>query len=302
MPSTLPPDLPSCIENWPSLARAQDAFRKAEENHEWVFRGVDDESNSHDVNDLRTTLELVAQEFSIAPDQVPDLEQRLILEFMRRYHLYAVEPPPRTGDTLDWLALMRHHGAPSRFLDATFSFLVAAYFAIERMPKGMPTVWAINKSWLTRKTAEIVAASGLSDRFETYARVRDGAAFRDVFLLARPILVSAVSAFRMNQRLTIQQGVFLCPGDVTKTFAQNLIAMGEVEDHVKAIPIDRDARPELLVALSRANINRATLFPGLDGFAASLWTRAAFLKRLRSMEDSGARRAVNLDIRALELW
>lgn len=302
MPSTLPAELPRLITDWPSLAKVQDAFWRTEENHEWVFRGVDDERSSQDVNDIKTTLELVADEFSIDQDKVPDLEQRIILEFMRRYHLYTVEPPPKTGDTLDWLALMRHHGAPCRFLDSTFSFLVAAYFAIERKPKGTPTVWAINKSWLTKRTERIIEAAGLSERFKTYARGRDGAAFRDIFLVSRPTLVSAVSAFRMNQRLTIQQGIFLCPGDVTKTFAQNLTALGDVEDHVRAITISPDARAELLVALSRANINRATLFLGLDGFATSLWTWAAFLKRLRSMENAGARSTVNLDIQALGLW
>jgi hypothetical protein len=31
--------------------------------------------------------------------------------------------------------------------------------------------------------------------------------------------------------------------------------------------------------LYEANVTEATLFPGLDGFARSLWTSAAFLER-----------------------
>src|SRR2546421_4497815 len=52
--------------------------------------------------------------------------------------------------------------------------------------------------------------------------------FRKVF--ARPKrdripLVCPVNPFWMNQRLSIQQGVFLCPGDVSIPFMENLSAM-----------------------------------------------------------------------------
>ena len=229
---------------------------------------------------------------------------RLILEFMRRYHLYAVEPPPKKGDTLDWLALMRHHGAPSRLLDFTFSFLVAAYFALDRKSEGDPVVWAINKSWLTREVYRMIDSAGepITTEFRRFARHRDGDEFRKVFFIGRPTLVCPVTPFRLNQRVTIQQGLFLCPGDVTKTFHENLAAMARYEDNVKQIPIRAKARPELLAGLHRANLDRATLFPGLDGFAESLWTRVTSLKRLQSMVESKARGSVNLDIESLGEW
>ncbi len=299
MSSSVLAELPDEIVDWPSLTKAQDVFRRAEADEEWVFRGLSDGSGS-----LTTTLEQVAAEFDVSGDKIPDLEVKLILEFMRRYHLYAVEPPPRKGDTLDWLALMRHHGAPSRLLDFTFSFLVASYFALERSPRGTPTVWAVNKSWLTWTVADMIAKLGepLASQFERYARHRDGNEFRNVFLRGRPRFVSPVAPFRLNERLTIQQGLFLCPGDVTQTFDANLTAMPGHVDNVKRILIGRDARRKLLAALLRANLSRATLFPGLDGFAVSLWTRVPYLKQLQSMEDRGARSKMNLDIDALGEW
>ncbi|MBZ5504781.1 MAG: FRG domain-containing protein [Acidobacteriia bacterium] len=292
--------LPKKIQDWATLAAAQDLFRWAEEKEEWVFRGVSDGGG----NELRTTLEVVASEFDVTGDKIPDLEVKLILEFMRRYHLYGLEPPPQKGDTLDWLALMRHHGAPSRFLDFTFSFLVAAYFALERKPTATPVIWAINKSWLTREIDKMMDNLGepIAFQFKRYERFRDGNAFREVFFKARPCLVGTTSPFRLNERLTIQQGLFLCPGDVTKTFDENLRAMPNQNKNVLKIPIVANARPTLLAALHRANLTRATLFPGLDGFAMSLWTRALFLKRLQSMEDSRSRSSVNLDIDALGEW
>jgi hypothetical protein len=39
-----------------------------------------------------------------------------------------------------------------------------------------------------------------------------------------------------------------------------------------SLEVKSDARREVLAELQKMNINRATLFPGLDGFAASLHT------------------------------
>jgi len=292
-------EIPDRIKDWASLTKVQDIFRRAEDKEEWVFRGLSDGSIH-----LKTTLERVAEEFKVPGVKIPDLEVKLIHEFMRRYHLYAAEPPPSKGDTLDWLALMRHHGAPSRLLDFTFSFLVAAYFSLERKPNGDPAIWAVNKSWLAKNVPEILKkrSKTIASQFKRYAKYRDGDEFRNVFFKGRPRLVSPVNPFRLNQRLTIQQGLFLCPGDVTVSFMDNLKAMPNYDDNVKVIPIAYGARSVLLAALHRANLNRATLFPGLDGFASSLWTRVTSLKRLQSMEDSGARSKVNLDIEALRRW
>ena len=89
----------------------------------------------------------------------------------------------------------------------------------------------------------------------------------------------------MNERLTIQQGLFLCPGDITKTFQENLEVMSDHKKNVLVIPIRSDSRSELLAALFRANLSRASLFPDLDGFSFSLWTRVASLVRLQRMEE-----------------
>jgi len=307
MKGSLSQDFPQQIEDWEDLARAMEFFRclelekQAGKAEEWVFRGVGD---AGDDTTLNTTLDQVANDFGINGEAIARVEIDQLLEFMRRYHLYAVESPPEKGDTLDWLALMRHYGGPSRLLDFTYSFLVAVYFALERKeknPRGQPIIWAISKTWLSREVPPIVKRSDdLAKPWNRYLKLRDGNGFRDVFLKARLPMVYPVAPFRLNQRLTIQQGLFLCPGDVTKTFDENLKSIPHHEENVKRIPIASGARTDLLMAIYRANMNRATLFPGLDGFALSLWTRAPSFQRLRDMEASGARLKVNLDIDALE--
>jgi hypothetical protein len=54
-------------------------------------------------------------------------------------------------DGMSWLALMRHHGAPSRLLDWTRSPHVAAHFAASAAAVGSAfTVWAVDQFELTR--------------------------------------------------------------------------------------------------------------------------------------------------------
>jgi hypothetical protein len=99
--------------------------------------------------------------------------------------------------------------------------------------------------------------------------------------------VGAVTPQRLNQRLVIQQGTFLCPGDVSKSFEDNLIGLlSKVKSESKAnfmrltIQVDMNAKKDILLRLHRMNMNSATLFPGLDGFARSLKIWMAFPESL----------------------
>jgi hypothetical protein len=79
---------------------------------------------------------------------------------------------------------------------------------------------------------------------------------------------------RLNQRLSIQQGIFLCPATVSSSFLSNLKAMNEWKSKNNVRKIVLDLKPKNLIefarALRRMNIGSAALFPGLDGFSRSL--------------------------------
>ena len=98
----------------------------------------------------------------------------------------------------------------------------------------------------------------------------------------------AVNPFRLNERLTVQQGVFLCPGDLTASFEDNLIAGGPTPSNLVCFELstEPDARREMLSALHSMNINYASLFPGLDGFCRSLKQAPWIPRRLRPDEPS----------------
>jgi hypothetical protein len=59
--------------------------------------------------------------------------------------------------------------------------------------------------------------------------------FRAVFMEADPPITFApiVNPFRLHQRLVVQQGVFLCPGNIRRPFEKNLLALpGVLESRI----------------------------------------------------------------------
>lgn len=84
-----------------------------------------------------------------------------------------------------------------------------------------------------------------------------------------------MNSFRLNNRLSIQQGAFLVPLDVTRSFMDNLRAIAPKRMDANHLAIYRIALnienlKECLIELHRMNLTRATLYPGLDGLAQSL--------------------------------
>lgn len=248
----------------------------------WLFRG------SGKPYELQTSLERLILNSGIPLSEAADIERKLLKEFKRRAHHY-VAPLPNEGDVMGWFALMQHHGAPTRLLDWTYSFYVATFFALAEassFPTQEPAVvWALYRNDFTLEnqapdagTAYDVAA-GRSSQFNDIGRpdtdnIQDGINSFVLHMMEFPKRsVWAVNSFRLNERLSLQQGVFLCPGDVTTSFESNLAAgRPSPENFVRfEFSTEPDTRSNMLMALHRMNINYASLFPGLDGFSRSLW-------------------------------
>jgi hypothetical protein len=91
--------------------------------------------------------------------------------------------------------------------------------------------------------------------------------------------VIPVNPYRLNKRLTIQRGLFLCPGDVSTSFENNLLSMNKSKDNVIKYRIPQKRKYEFLEKLFSINISRTTLFPGLEGYAQSLKIYNFFYKK-----------------------
>jgi len=106
-------------------------------------------------------------------------------------------------------------------------------------------------------------------------------------------MVIPVEPERLSERLSVQQGTFLCAGDVETSFMENLTAMDGWAEAVRKFTLPFSVRGFALEQLRKMNITRATLFPGLDGFAQSF---------RNSLEREPAKqRAIRLAIQGLDL-
>jgi hypothetical protein len=207
------------------------------------------------------------------------------------------------NEDVEWLALMQHYGVPTRLLDWTKSPYVAAYFAISDVRSDSTcSVWAVDahllNSQLKRLSKATVSAGEEEDdeeieesRYSSY-QIRSNEEFREYCFDKPEPNVVPLQPFRMNERLTIQQGTFLCPGNIAIPFESNLCAvLRGAPDHLRFFRLDipADLRLPFLQELNRMNINHATLFPGLDGFATFL--KNSIRVRHEVMKDLIERRA-----------
>jgi hypothetical protein len=202
-------------------------------------------------------------------------ERKLLLEFQRGAHHYHERTPPILN-TVDWLAMMQHYGAPTRLLDWTRSPYVALYFALREDSNGDSVLWAIDLKWLRERADELFRIHHsdypIEPDFDGRLDYINGAIRSDQ---NRHPIVVPVTPRQLNQRMTTQQGELLYNLHGWIAFSKTLLGMLIHPAHVERqvvgrVIVRRDERIKLLEELRRMNIGEASLFPGLDGFARSL--------------------------------
>ena len=134
------------ITCWEDLLNAEKEYR-SQPDQSWIFRGQPWGPGTSRYP-LSSTLERACFELTGTLTNAPILEQKLVREFASCYHFYVTASPPRQGDTFEWRTLMRHYGAPSRLLDFTFSFFIAAFFAANDTD-GDSVIWAVERNRLS---------------------------------------------------------------------------------------------------------------------------------------------------------
>jgi hypothetical protein len=240
------------------------------ERSDWLYRG-----QKVAAWNLQTSIERCCDRQGVAAAKRAAVEAELLREFRRAYHQYA-QHVPQPDAALEWLSLMQHHGAPSRLLDFTYSIYVAAYFALETAdPGGASAVWAVNATWARQQSVKALKRAAKPEAAkleepvtEGHERLIQGLLFAEPFVRA----TCPLNPFRLNERLRLQRGAFLVPGDISVSFMDNLEALAEHDDTTRVVKlvIPADFRGQALRQLFQMNISRTSLFPGLDGYAHSL--------------------------------
>jgi FRG domain len=200
----------------------------------------------------------------------PKIEQQMIRDFRRRY-----PDPADTAiheDTLYCLATMQHHRAPTRLMDWTYSPFVAAKFAAEEGTKDA-VIWCLNAEWC-RERAEVQSVVGSDVKLRAEDKMRNDDTFRRIYFDAHQPFVCPENPFRLNQRLVLQRGLFLCTGNISVGFQKNIEAMDGWDSELNMVKLvlclDRPEVERFANQLKQMNMTSAVLFPGLDGFASSL--------------------------------
>jgi hypothetical protein len=224
----------------------------------WAFRGQQDAGWA-----LLSSLSRYLDAF------VPDKstwrirEERAIRIFRRKAHNYLTEATV-LDDDLRCLALMQHHGAPTRLLDFTKSPFVAAFFALERavtdaavFALNTPVLWTATPTKDPSLTRETIDPRGKGN-FERYFLQNDN----QIIWTGEPT--------EMDRRLVAQSGTVVVPGVLDKSLDEILDEYSHDVPLIRKIVLPRGIREEAMKALYRMNITNATLFPDLDGLAKSI--------------------------------
>jgi hypothetical protein len=241
------------------------------------------------------------QKWEIDMSYGPTIERQLQREFRRRYQ--DSDRDLVQENTFYCLALMQHHGAPTRLLDCTYSPFVAAHNAVKdgaqfkRVASSCSTdreltsaqqparlshvIWCFRGRWLDEQAAIIVGRRKVEARNSDIKRDLDRT-FVDLYQSLPPKeFVLNDTPLLLNERLAIQQGTFLCPGNIKVSFIENLKKMKGLDSNV--IKFELSLRRDELINFARKlkvmNISSAALFPGLDGFCRSLEEQLFHFKR-----------------------
>jgi hypothetical protein len=204
------------------------------------------------------------------------IEDQLLREFKRHYHRYSVSSPDWSDD-FRWLALIQHHGGPTRLLDFSYSFYAGVYFALRHAgPTTDAGLWLVDHDGLwgllqSRLSSEVLAVLNADDG--------KGPESARVLLKENHAGVMPVNPLGVDERMAVQQAVFLMPLDLSRTF-QNVLDeyLGNEHQHLAQkwrlqLPL-KDLR-EALNELQRMNLTELSLFPGVDGLARNLCNMVA---------------------------
>lgn len=165
--------------------------------------------------------------------EIPEVEKTVIDTFKRSAVSFL---PSVSYSEWEWLAIMQHHGAPTRLLDWSYSPLVALHFAVEG-------IWRGDLATARADAAVYHLDQGIVINRRTHP---------DPFVLTE---VALFGPPEVTPRISAQQGVFtIHPPPWT---AYNT-------DSITKIIIPGMLTTELNERMRRLGFSHSKLFPGLD--------------------------------------
>lgn len=167
----------------------------------------------------------------------PRLEREMLTLFKTGARPYLDKEP---SNDWEWIAMAQHHGLPTRLLDWTANPLVATYFAVERNSGTDRVIYAVP----VPSVLNIASYTPFEYDKQDY-----------VFLPEH-----------VSPRIVAQGGYFTIHRKPNVAF----------NEWFRKIVVPDSLAVEIKLHLTRYGVNRASLFPGLDGLAINItWDKTA---------------------------
>lgn len=239
---------------------------------QWVFRGHSDTAWKMESTFVRFCR---LHDKNIAKRWRPKREIEAIHKFKKAGHQFLTHLP-EDDDILGWLAVMRHFGAPTRLLDFTYSPLTALFFAASNPFRNFSerlTVHAINTQSVMQRTYQIL---GKPRNFKLNA-----ADFNLHDTGSRTLDYVGLFEGRWNTpRQVVQQGLFMVTNRIETDIEAFLATCPSPANPPTSepwlrfeFPKGREIHKKVTNYLLTANQTHATLYPGIDGLAQSLFMK-----------------------------
>jgi hypothetical protein len=176
------------------------------------------------------------------------LEENTMRDFVRMSIPYL---DLRNISHLEQWTIAQHHGLPTRFLDWTENPLIAAYFATENSGERDVVIYAMDKT-----------------QFNVIFEQED----TDIFSLPEEDKVVFYTPSYFHPRIIAQKGVFTIHASPTTPLDKTRINNHNCK--IERIIIKNNIVPEFIHNLDWFGINRSFIYPGLDGLAYHLDSKA----------------------------
>ena len=171
------------------------------------------------------------------PITIREEEERRMMRWFKERAIPYLQFEPQ--DEWEWLALAQHHGLPTRLLDWTRNPLVAAFFAVEHEYREDSAIYVL-------KRKKVLSPKDHPNPF-AYNKV------------------GKYVPRHITRRIITQAGVFTIHPEPEIPL---------ISDNIDKLIIPYSLRRKLKKILNTYGINRAALFPGLDGLSSHItWLR-----------------------------
>jgi len=195
---------------------------------------------------------------------------------------------PNTDRIDQWLILMQHHGVPTRLLDWTESSLIALFFALEKIGRGIPLntnpgIWILNpyklnalfdrnldgypNTWVQSRTLEnFKIAFGTAGKDPLRHPITDELYFNNPTNF--PI---AIQPSHIHVRISSQKSCFTIHGIFEGDFEELAKKIGDTKSEViKKLYIPKENVKRIFDEVVKSGITYSNVFPDLDNLANDL--------------------------------